>query len=74
MLTRPHLLSTLHELPSGLLQERPRAFAPEYLSSFGPWGPYSPLALAHHRPFQVLWGPSLSLYPIVSIAVLTCLP
>ena len=41
-----------------LLEEKPTAFAPEYLSFCGPWGPSSPLA--HHRPFQVLWGPSLT--------------
>ena len=35
------------------------AFAPEYLSFCGPWGPYSPLA--HHRPFpHVVGTPPLS--------------
>ena len=42
-----------------LLEEKPTAFAPGYLSFCGPWGPYFPLA--HHRPFpHVVGTPPLS--------------
>ena len=51
-----------------LLEEKPTAFAPEYLSFCGPWGPSSPLA--HHRPFPHVWGPP----PSVCIPHCPCHP
>ena len=52
-----------------LLEEKPMAFAPEYLSFCGPWGPYSPLA--QHRPFPHVVG---TLPQFVSLAVLAIPP
>ena len=52
-----------------LLEEKPTAFAPEYPSFCGPWGPSSPLA--HHRPFPHVVGTPPQ---FVSLAVLAIPP
>ena len=49
------------------LLEKPTAFAPEYLSFCGPWGPSSPLA--HHRPFPHVWGPPPQFVSLTVLAI-----